>query len=251
MEKFFAFIGSGDAYIDILTDTGGETGLTLRGNCNQCSLKPDSETKELIGNGLTTFGQTIASVVIPKPMTATIKFNQLDAELFAAAFFGTDAPLAQAAKTGATATVIARADKFVEIGGGYNLTVNSVKTSGDEALSAGTDYEVNARLGMIRLLGTSTLAADGDALTVTYDVPAIAAGNRMKTMTKSNVRVRVRIDGQNYADGRRFVLDIFQMKLAPSSELSFIGDDFAEVQFDGSLEKPQGKDSPVELVWLD
>ena len=166
MEKFFAFIGSGDAYIDILTDTGGETGLTLRGNCNQCSLKPNSETKELTGNGLETFGQTIASVVIPKPMTATVKFNQLDAELFAAAFFGTDEPLSQTAVTGATKTITARADKFVEIGG-YNLTVTAVETAGGESLTEGTDYEVNARLGMIRLLGSSAVASDGDALTVT------------------------------------------------------------------------------------
>lgn len=251
MEKFFAFIGSADCYLDILTDTGETTGLTLRGNCNQCSVKPNAETKELPGNGLDNFGQTIASVVIPKPMTATIKFNQIERSLFAAAFFGTDAPLAQAAKTGATATVTARADRFVEIGGGYNLTVNSVETAGGEALTAGTDYEVNARLGMIKLLGTSTLAADGDTLTVTYDAPALSGGNAMKAMTKSNVRIRIRLDGRNYADGRRFVCDIYQMKLNPSSEFNFIGEDFVEVQFDGSLETPANRDTPMQVVWLE
>ena len=73
----------------------------------------------------------------------------------------------------------------------------------------------------------------------------------MTAMTKSNVRIRVLLDGQNYADGRRFAAKIYQMKLAPSSDFSLIGDDFVEVTFEGSLEKPNGKDTPMTFTWFD
>ena len=85
-DNFFAFIGTGDCYIDMLSDTGMPTGLKLKGNCNEFTPKPDSEIKELTGNGLTTFGTTIASVVIFKLMTVTIKFNQLDADVKSISF---------------------------------------------------------------------------------------------------------------------------------------------------------------------
>lgn len=245
----FGFFGTAEAYVDILTDTGEETGFSLRGNCSEFTPKPDSETKELTGNGNDNYplGQTLVSVVIPKPMTATIKFNQFEADLFAAAFFGTTQTLTQDAATAATFTVTAKADKFVDLGK-YNVTVTDVENAG-VPLALGVDYEVNGNLGMIKLLGTSSLADDGDVLTVTANVGAVK-GSIMKAMTKPNILIRVKLDGQNYADGRRFVSEIYRMRLAPSSSFSFIGNDFAEATFEGKLELPSGKDTPMTHAWL-
>ncbi len=244
----FSFIGVADAYVDILDDNGTRTGLVLEGNCTEFTPKPDSETKEQTGNGLNNFGDVIASVVIPKPMKATIKFNQLSQKLFAANFFGTTTALSQSAATSAqTLTVTAIADRFVELGK-YMVTVSTV-TANSETLEEDVDYQLNGRLGMIKLLSSSTKAADGDELTITCTWAQVA-GSSMAAMTKSNVRIRVKLDGQNYADGRRFVSEIYQMRLAPSGNFSLIGTDFAEVTFEGTLERPAGYDEPMKHTWL-
>ncbi len=244
----FSFIGVADAYVDILDDNGARTGLVLEGNCTEFTPKPDSETKEQTGNGLNNFGDVITSVVIPKPMKATIKFNQISQKLFAANFFGTNANLNQAAiATAVDVTVTAIADRFVELGK-YMVTVTAVK-KGATALEEDVDYQLHPRLGMIKLLSTSTRAADGDELTVSLKCARVE-GTAMAAMTKSNVRIRVKLDGQNYADGRRFVSEIYQMRLAPSGNFSLIGKEFAEVTFEGTLERPAGKDEPMKHVWL-
>ena len=93
----FSFIGAADAYVDLLTDEGVRTGLELKGNCTEFVPKPDSERKEQTANGRSNWGQVLASVTLAKPMTAKITFNQLDANLFAAAFFGTNTILTQTA----------------------------------------------------------------------------------------------------------------------------------------------------------
>ncbi len=244
----FSFIGVADAYVDILDDNGARTGLVLEGNCTEFTPKPDSETKEQTGNGLNNFGDVIASVVVPKPMKATIKFNQISQKLFAANFFGTNATLAQAAVSSPTTVqVTAIADRFVELGK-YMVTVTGV-TANSNTLEEGTDYQLNPRLGMIKLLSTSQKAADGDELEITYTCEKVD-GSSMAAMTKSNVRIRVKLDGQNFADGRRFVSEIYQMRLAPSGSFSLIGTDFAEVTFEGTLERPVGYDEPMKHTWL-
>ncbi len=254
MSDFFSFIGAADAYVDVLTDTGEKTGLALKGNCTEFVPKPDSERKEQTATGRSNYGQVLAAVTLPKPMTATIKFNQVDADLFAAAFFGTNTALTQAAVfTPADVDVECVLDKYVEIGK-YMITVNAAtgvvnKTLGNEALAEGVDYEINTRLGMIQALSTSTKIADGDTLTVSYTCAAVA-GSSMAAMTRSNVRIRVMLDGQNYADGRNFIADIYQLRLSPSSDFSLVGTDFVEVTFEGTLETPTGEDEPMKHIWL-
>ena len=115
---------------------------------------------------------------------------------------------------------------------------------------AGTHYEVNPRLGMIKAIsGVAGGIADGAKLDVSYKYAAVS-GTTMSAMTKSNVRIRVKMDGQNWADGRSFVTEIFQMRLQPTSEFSLVGEDFAEVTFEGVPETPSGGTTPMKHIWL-
>jgi hypothetical protein len=249
MSAPFSFIGAADAYVDLLSDTGVRTGLELKGNCTQFIPKPDSERKEQTGNGRANFGQVLASVTLPKPMTAKITFNQLDAALFAAAFFGTNTALTQAAGAAAERNVTAILDKWVDIGNMMITAATTVKDpTGVTTYVKDTDYELNLRLGMIKCL-TAGAITEGEVLKVVPTCETIA-GTTTAAMTKSNVRIRIKLDGQNFADGRNFVTDIYQMRLAPTSEFSLISRDFVDVTFEGSLETPTGYSEPMKHHWL-
>ena len=56
--------------------------------------------------------------------------------------------------------------------------------------------------------------------------------------------------GHGGADGRNFHTIVRSIRLNPTSDFSFIGNDFADVSFDGVLETPTGYDSPMESIWL-
>ncbi len=249
MNTPFSFIGAADAYVDVLSDTGEQTGLELKGDCSEFTPKPDSERKEQTAHGRSNYGQVLASATLPKPMTATITFTQLDQALFAAAFFGTNEVLTQAA--GDVTTPIAVAvihDKWVDIGH-YMISDEVVKDDEDAVTyDVDDDYVINPRLGMIMAKSTGAIA-DGETVHITLTKAAVN-GTIMKGMTKANVRIRVRLDGSNFADGRDFISEIYQMRLAPTSNFSLIGDEFVSVTFEGALETPTGKDHPMQHIWL-
>jgi hypothetical protein len=248
MDTPFSFIGAADAYVDILTDVGAATGLALQGNCTEFVPKPDSDRKEQVGTGRSNYGQVIASATMPKPMTAKITFNQLSQALFAAAFFGTNAAYTQNAGAAAEKDVTTIFDKWVEIGGVMLDSAVVKDPTGVTTYDIGDDYELNLRLSMIKVLSTGGIPS-GEVCKITPTYEAVA-GTRMTGMTKSNVRIRIKLDGSNFADGRNFISDIYQMRLAPTSEFSLIGTEFVDVTFEGSLETPSGKSEPMDHIWL-
>lgn len=244
----FSFIGAADAYVDVLTDEGVKTGLELKGNCTEFSPKPDSKRLEQTSNGRSDYGQVLASATLPKPMTATVTFNQIDQALFAAAFFGTNTTLTQASGTMSATDVTTIADKWVEVDK-YMISAAVVTDAAAETTYVlGTDYEINTRLGMIKALSTGSITS-GEVVKFACSHDAVD-GTTMTGMTKSNVRVRIVLDGKNFADGRNFISDIYQMRLSPTSSFSLIGTEFVDVTFEGTLETPTGADEPYKHVWL-
>lgn len=248
MSNPFSFIGTSDIYLDVLTDEGLPTGLQLKGNCPGLAIKTDSELKELIGSGRSNFGKVIASVTIPKPASMSFSLNQVDQEMFAMAFFGSNSAFSQAAGALADTPVVTIADRFVEIGKLQLSEVVVENAGGTVTYAEGTDYEINTRLGLLRALSTGVITA-GQTVNVSCNHAAIN-GIKMSGMTKSNVRVRMMVDGTNFADGRNFRLIVHRARLAPSGDLSIQGENFMEAKFDATLETPPGKNEPFELLFL-
>ena len=250
--KPFLLMGAGKVHIDVLTDEGAPTGLALKGNCTKMSVKPDSELIEEYGASDDDLFQVIGSVVIPKPAQAEFDFNQVDADLFAMAFMGTNSLFEQEAgeeTEGQTITTIA--DRMIELGK-YKIDEVVVKsTDGVTTYVEGTDYTVRPRVGGITALSTGSIPAGGQ-VDVFYSWPAIE-GSVMRGMTKSNVRVRVLWEGKNFADGREFIVELYRARLAPSADFNFqnaIEKKFLTVSFKASLETPLGKTEPFKLTWL-
>jgi hypothetical protein len=244
----FSFIGTSDVFIDVLTDEGVATGLQLKGNCRSLSLKTDSERKEQIGSGRSNYGKVIASVTIPKPSSMSFSLDQVDQDMFAMAFFGSNAAFTQASGTLTDSPVVTIADRFVEIG---KLQLSSVvvkNEAGTVTYVLGTDYELNVTLGLIKALSTGAITS-GATVEISATHAAIN-GTKMRAMTKSNVRLRMVLDGQNYADGRRFILTIHRARLAPSGDIAIQGDNWMEAKFDATLETPADKNEPFDLVFL-
>lgn len=253
MQKPFSLMGAGRVHIDILTDVGASTGLALKGNCVKLAAKPDSELIEEYGASDTDLYQTIASAVIPKPTTAEAEFNKVDADLFAMAFMGTNSLLTQAAGSVADPGVdlVTIADKMVEVGK-YKIAGVVVKNSaGTVTYVPVTDYEVNSRVGGITALSTGAIPANA-TVKIAYTYPDIA-GSIMRGMTKSDIRCRILWEGKNMSDGREFIIDIYQARLAPSADFNFqnaIEKKFLRVAFKMTLETPFGKTEPFKLTWL-
>jgi hypothetical protein len=247
----FSFLGNSNVLIDVLTDEGVATGLQLKGNCPSLSIKGDSERIEQLGTGRDNFGQVIASATFAKPATLSFTLDQVDQDMFAMAFFGTNSTFTQTSGTVTDDPVVTIHDKWVEVGA-YNISAVSVEnTAGTVTYVVGTDYEINPRLGAIKALSTGAITA-GQTVHVTYTKAAISS-IQMAAMTKTNIRVRLVLDGQNFADGRNFILDIYQARLAPSGDFGFqAGSDkkFMEATFEATMETPSGGTEPFKLTWL-
>lgn len=251
MSAPFSFLGNSNVLIDVLTDEGVGTGLQLKGNCPSLSIKTDSERIEQLGTGRDNFGQVIASATFPKPASLSFTLDQVDQDLFAMAFFGTNSAFTQTSGSVTDSPITTIHDRWVEIGA-HNISAVTVEnTGGTVTYVEGTDYEINLRLGAIKALSTGAITS-GQSVNVSYTKAAISSV-QMAAMTKSNVRIRLVLDGQNFADGRNFILDIYQARLAPSGDFGFqAGSDkkFMEAQFEATMETPTGGTEPFKLTWL-
>jgi len=83
-----SYLGAGALYIDRLNADGTRTGLSLVGNATKLEIKPDGEVKEQLSKGRGTYGQVIATAMLPKPTTISVDLNQLDKNVLAMAFMG-------------------------------------------------------------------------------------------------------------------------------------------------------------------
>lgn len=245
----FSFFGSGDVLVDPLTSAGVQTGLQLKGECPDVSVKIDGDIEEQTGSGRDNFGQVVGSVSIPKPGAASFTFTQADIEMFAMVFYGTGAVMTQSSGTGVAVTLDVKPGRWVEMGK-FRTSNEVVKNiAGDVTYVLGTDYEINARLGLIKFVAGSALAGEAQAA-ITLDHAAVT-GATIQGMTKSNIRIRLVVDGVDLDSGRDFMLVVHQLRLKPSGDVTIKGKKFIEAKFEGTMETPAGKTSPFDLTFFD
>jgi len=96
-----SFLGSGDLYLDALTEAGVKTGLFLAGNAKSFSIQSNAEIKEQTSKGRDDYGQVKASATLNQPAKCKISLDQLDGNNLAMAFLGA---LSDIAVTGASVT---------------------------------------------------------------------------------------------------------------------------------------------------
>jgi len=113
------FLGSGDLYIDRLTDDGQSSGYLSAGNAAKCEIGANAELKQLTGKGRTNYGQVLSTVSVQQPASLAITLNQIDKTNLAMAFLGDYETIA--------------------------VTAGSVANEAVTALAAGKDLELSKR----------------------------------------------------------------------------------------------------------
>lgn len=242
----FGLVASGDLYMDFLSGALAGTGFQLAGNCKKFSPKVETEAKENKMNGRDTFGQTSESFTRVTGSSLSMTFNRYNASVLAAAFMGTAVDQTAVAGAMVATTVTGILDRWVEIG---QTQLNAVVVKDTTNVTTYTDtgatpdYEVNKRLGLIKVLKVGLAAV----LNITGTALA-KSGSKITAGTQSVVNVSLRLDGKNLATGADVLVTVWQAQLRSETDFDFMGEDFPEVTFTATLITPTGKTSPFEVV---
>lgn len=238
---------AGDVYISRLDGAGNPLGLIGPLNTDQLQIKQEVEEKVQTSQMRDTFGQTRASVNLPKPAVVSIGFQDQPSELLAMALLGDTSALSESAATVTDEPVTAVLGKWVKLPN-RNITAASVvvtDTVPNPAFTEGTDYEINYRLGMIRALAGGAIT-DGMSLLVDYDSGAVA-GTRIAGGSESQISARILLDGKNLVNGQSVHLEIHQSTLRPDGDIDLNSSEFITTTLTGNMITPAGKSSPFVL----
>jgi len=246
-----AFLGGGDLYINRTDPTTGlKIGRVGPFECGKFEIKPNTDLKEQVSRGKTTYGQVIESVAIQKPADLTVQLNELDKEGLTLALLGTNAAWSQGSGTITAEAIVAVHDKWVSLSkvnfavAGFVVT----HTSGAPTYVLGTDYDVNYRLGMVRVKSTGAIA-NGATIKVTGNYQT-SAGTRIAGATQAQVRAEFVLDGVNFADNLPCICTVWEAVLAPESAFDFLSDGFGNITLKGRLKTPTGKTEPFQVDLL-
>ncbi|QQG66359.1 phage tail tube protein [Desulfobulbus oligotrophicus] len=145
-----------------------------------------------------------------------------------------------------TATVTAISDKWVPIGKDGLATCVVKNADNTLTYTVNEDYEVNLRLGLIRVLSGGDIVA-GATLNISGAVEA-ATGRKITGGTRPVINVGLLLDGKNYVNGANVKLRVWQAQIRGDGDFDLLAQDgFPALQFSGTMVTPAGKTAPFEL----
>lgn len=199
-----------------------------------------------------------ASVILQINRTGSLVTDHIGPENVALFFFGEEQKL-----TVAQATVTDEPINNVEKGMFYQLGMTNNNPSGARGLIypgasgtlfalkkaavtlvAGVDYVVDAALGRVEILETSTTVIDGDDLTATYTV---AASTRTRIISGSSpIEGALRFVATN-PTGKNIDYYMPSVKLSPNGDYALKSDEWQQIPFNVEILKPEN----MEAVYAD
>lgn len=235
------FLGAGDLYIAAYV-SGVKQPYEGPFECRKFEIKPNSELKELVSKGRSTYGQVIESVPVPKPADVNVELSEVNNRSLSIAMFGTSAALTQTA--GAISdSVTLILNQWVPLSKGRLNPAIPVTIA---TLVEGTDFIVNYQLGWVKAI----LSGAAGARTVSGTALAIA-GTTISGMTQTQVRVGFLLDGKNFADDLPTIVEVYEAVLAADSPVDFLADDFNVVAMTGRMKTPTGFLTPFTIKQRD
>lgn len=216
----YSYIGKGTIYIG---PQDRSSGMLPMGNCSSLELQVTEDKKEQQdyttgGGGLANSQARISGV------TANITALELSPDNIARALRGD--------VTSQTADTVSSESQTAYHGGLVDLdflpdtaeTITVKDSSDTTTYVKGTDYTVT-RAGIIILSGGSI--TDGESILVSYTK---ALGDVVEALTNSGIEYRLVFNGLNEASSDSpVVVKLHRVKFSPTSGMSLIGDEFAEL----------------------
>lgn len=239
------FLGSGDVYYNRVV--GGISQGWLRfGNATKLEIKENSEIKERKSKQKATYGQVLDSVAVKQPAEISIALDDLDKDNLALVFLGS---VVDAAVTGASVTAevqVAHIGKSLKTDFRKISAVVVNGPAGTPTYILDTDYTIeNADMGLITPLASGSIT-EGELLEINYTYGTIA-GSKVQGGTNSSIKVALMMDGENFADQSKVLLNVWEAVLAPQSGVDFLADDFSSLELNGTLNTPSLKASGYEV----
>lgn len=109
----------------------------------------------------------------------------------------------------------------------------------------GVDHLVNPQLGWVKaILGGGIF--DNQPLLISGTYGAIS-GTEIRGATNAQLRVRLRLDGKNFADDTSCIVSVHEAVVAPDAAFDFLSDDFATVTLPGRMKTPSGFTEPFSV----
>jgi hypothetical protein len=216
------FIGKGEIHLKV---RGGTTALLPVGNCSELTVSFEEDSKSALDFTSPGGGEANSLTRITQ-FTGNIKHLDISADNLALALRGAvEQVLGGTVVTDEAQPAIGVLNELVPFEFlpdlGETLSVTDAESSAP--LTAGVDYEVT-RTG-IKILDGTNIGATGILATYTKAKQEI-----MQALVAAGQEFKMVFNGLNEAQsGKAVNISIHRVKFSPAQGLSFIGDDFAEM----------------------
>lgn len=240
-----AFIGAGDLYINRIDPaTGLFTGLVGPYECERFGCKTNAKVLEKVSKGKATYGQVIATVMVPQPAELEIALGETSASGMALALQGTTASLSQGSGSITDEALIAKLGIWVPASKAKFQAAGFVvkHTSGTPTYTLGTDYEVNLDMGWVRAKAGGAIT-DGQSLKVSGTYQAIS-GTKVRGATNAQVRAMFVLDGKDIANDTLVKVTVYEGVVSSGDLFNFLADEFNTVPLKGRMVTPAGYNEP-------
>lgn len=215
------FIGKGEIHLKV---RGAGNALLPVGNCSELTASFEEDSKSAL-DYTSPGGGEANSITRITQFTGNIKHLDLSGDNLALALRGAVEQIASAAVAGESQAVVGVANELVPFDflPDTEQTISVIDTATSGPLADGTDYEVT-RTG-IRILDGANIGTTGVTLDYTKAEQEI-----MQALVAAGKEFTLVFNGLNEAQsGKAVNITIHRVKFSPAQGLSFIGDDFAEM----------------------
>lgn len=238
------FLGKGNVYVD-----RGLMGKFIPiGNATKFAIsETDVDIKERFSRQLATYGQALDSVAINKPAKISIQIDDAIADNLALALKGLIETVNVNAGAVSNESITAAVNKYVPLAHDRVSNVVVKDATGATTYEEGSDYEVNVRLGWIKVLGGGDIQ-DGATLKVSYNYAAKQI-HKIKGSKEAEILCQIILDGENVVNNKRCKVIVYQAKLRPASEVDFLNDDYVKISLQGTLVTPPNQLEPYVVEY--
>lgn len=251
MSNARAILGGGLVSLNMFnTLTQAFEGFGENVDADKFEIKPNFEEKTSESRSHLDYGQARASVVLAKPTEINIDLSASSVKALAMQFQGLVASLTQGAGTLVdTPVVVSAIGVWLPVGyrnlveAGFTVT----NVGGLTTYVRGTHYEVNWLRGEIRFLPG---AAGNPAAAATVEVSGTYTavdGSKILGGRVTQVRAKLRFDGQNMVNGEPMEADVHEAVLGAGSGFDFLSSDFVPISLTGKIVTPAGMSEGYEV----